>query len=125
MSSIVPEKFQPFVNCLRIFAKVKHACFGTVLQPDWNVHIDEFEKAYRPLDVIDKTGTTKKISVTPKGSFHKLRLCFYGLFLPCKVEKILKGSLDSIPSPSHSVKIQITVNYVVRNKRVGGLKPKI
>ena len=24
-----------------------------------------------------------------------------------KVEKILKGSLDSIPSPSHSVKIQI------------------
>jgi hypothetical protein len=25
----------------------------------------------------------------------------------CKVEKILKGSLDSIPSPSPSVKIQI------------------
>ena len=24
-----------------------------------------------------------------------------------KVEKVLKGSLDSIPSPSHSVKIQI------------------
>ena len=27
--------------------------------------------------------------------------------LPGKVEKILKGSLDLIPSPSHSVKIQI------------------
>ena len=25
----------------------------------------------------------------------------------CKVENILKGSLDSVPSPSHSVKIQI------------------
>ena len=25
----------------------------------------------------------------------------------CKVEKILKGSMDSIPSPSPSVKIQI------------------
>ena len=27
--------------------------------------------------------------------------------MTCKVEKILKGSLDSIPSPSTSVKIQI------------------
>ena len=80
LSSIVPEKFQPFVNCLRIFAKVKHACFGTVLQTDWNVHIDEFEKAYRPLDIIDKTGTTKKISVTPKGSFHKSCLRFLAFF---------------------------------------------
>ena len=33
----------------------------------------------------------------------------YGIALPPgKVEKILKGSLDSIPSPSPSVKIQIT-----------------
>jgi hypothetical protein len=29
-----------------------------------------------------------------------------------KVEKILKGSLDSIPSPSPSVKIQIMVGKV-------------
>jgi len=28
-------------------------------------------------------------------------------FVACKVEKILKGSLDSIPSPSPSVKNQI------------------
>jgi hypothetical protein len=28
-------------------------------------------------------------------------------FVTCKVEKILKGSLDSIPSPSPSVKNQI------------------
>ena len=33
-------------------------------------------------------------------------------FLIGKVEKILKGSLDSIPSPSPSVKIQITVGKV-------------
>ena len=36
---------------------------------------------------------------------ERLRLT-YALHL-CKVEKILKGSLDSIPSPSPSVKIQI------------------
>ena len=29
------------------------------------------------------------------------------IFKGSKVEKILKGSLDSIPSPSHSVKVQI------------------
>ena len=30
----------------------------------------------------------------------------------CKVEKILKGCLESIPSPSPSVKIQITAEKV-------------
>ena len=36
-------------------------------------------------------------------------VCKKGLFLPfeIKVENFLKGSLDSIPSPSLSVKIQI------------------
>ena len=32
--------------------------------------------------------------------------------IPFKVENILKGSLDLIPSPSHSVKIQIMVGKV-------------
>jgi len=32
--------------------------------------------------------------------------------LRCKVEKIFKGSLDSIPSPSPSVKIQIMGNKI-------------
>ena len=36
---------------------------------------------------------------------HRTQVHFYLLFL--KVEKILKRSLDSIPSPSPSVKIQI------------------
>ena len=36
---------------------------------------------------------------------HRTQVHFYLLFL--KVEKILKRSLDSIPSPSSSVKIQI------------------
>ena len=41
-----------------------------------------------------------------------IKLSRYALFLKvciCKVEKILKGSLDLIPSPSPSVKIQITL----------------
>ena len=33
-----------------------------------------------------------------------------------KVEKILKGSLDSIPSPSPSVKIQGDVNKLLKTK---------
>ena len=33
----------------------------------------------------------------------------------CQVEKILKGSLDSIPSPSPSVKIQIVGGKVYLN----------
>ena len=38
--------------------------------------------------------------------------------LSCKVEKILKGSQDSIPSPSHSMKIQIMCGKVcLRCKR--------
>ena len=32
--------------------------------------------------------------------------------IPFKVENILKGSLELIPSPSHSVKIQIMVGKV-------------
>ena len=34
---------------------------------------------------------------------HKYKLSF----VSCKVEKIVKGSLDLIPSPSPSVEIQI------------------
>ena len=36
-----------------------------------------------------------------------LALCEYGFVLYLKVEKILEDSLDSVPSPSPSVKIQI------------------
>ena len=38
---------------------------------------------------------------------HTYRVSGYLLIIFFKVEKILKGSLDSIPSPSPSVKIQI------------------
>ena len=39
--------------------------------------------------------------------FSYLKSFSYKIQLVCKVEKILKGSLDSIPSPSPSMKIQI------------------
>jgi hypothetical protein len=45
-----------------------------------------------------------------KGDFYLKAYREYSfdhLILTCKVEKILKGSLDSIPSTSPSVKIQI------------------
>ena len=37
-----------------------------------------------------------------------------------KVEKILKGSLDSIPSPSHSIKIQIMGGKVCLRQNIAG-----
>ena len=36
-----------------------------------------------------------------------MQICLDKTLAFFKVEKFLKGSLDSIPSPSHSVKIQI------------------
>ena len=41
--------------------------------------------------------------------------------LVSKVEKVLKGSLDSIPSPSPSLKIQIMDGKVVKGKHCCGL----
>ena len=41
------------------------------------------------------------------GSHFLVAWLFGEMIMFCKVEKILKGSLDSIPSPSPSVKIQI------------------
>ena len=38
---------------------------------------------------------------------HSVELLLITQWRHCKIEKILKGSLDSIPSPSPSVKIQI------------------
>ena len=42
-----------------------------------------------------------------------------------KVEKILKGSLDSIPSPLPSVKIQIIGGKVCLNKTLLGVVNKL
>ena len=61
------------------------------------------------------------------GTIHILRKQDLGLFLTVslhehdsctdsKVENILKGSLDSIPSPSPSVKIQKKHNYFKKQK---------
>ena len=46
----------------------------------------------------------------PLADLSLLCMCYFSIYLHSgwvKVEKILKDSLDSIPSPSHSVKIQI------------------
>ena len=51
-----PQKFQPFVDCLRYFYEVEKSCFGMTLDPTWKQKIEDFEKSYRSLN----------ISVTPK-----------------------------------------------------------
>ena len=52
----VHERFQNFVQCLKLFDLVKKACFGKVLSADWLEKIRAFEKSYRSLG----------ISITPK-----------------------------------------------------------
>ena len=60
LEEFVPEKFQNFVQCLKLFSVVKKACFGMTLCPDYRQKIQDFEVSYRQLG----------ISVTPKGSIH-------------------------------------------------------
>ena len=64
MSAFVPEKYKKFVDCLRAFKYVKHACFGKVLREGWEAYITNFEVTYRALD----------ISITPKvhNVFHEV-----------------------------------------------------
>ena len=58
------------------------------------VDVDEFTEATHPLIQIH----------IPPFLVSKFQQMIYSWLL---LEKILKGSLDSIPSPSHSLKIQI------------------
>jgi hypothetical protein len=46
-------------------------------------------------------------------------------FCPNKVEKILEGSLDLIPSPSLLVKIQIVSGKVCKAKQCFALLPQV
>ena len=66
LSAFVPEKYKKFVDCLRAFKYVKHACFGKELREGWEDYITNFETTYRALD----------ISITPKvhNVFYEVKL---------------------------------------------------
>ena len=55
----------PFVQTIRLFAKVVTACFGQTLDPGYEAKIDDFSKQYRSLD----------ISVTPKVNIEHIHKC--------------------------------------------------
>ena len=59
-------------------------------------------------------------TVHEKKNQFKCEMCDYSCSLKGKVEKILKGNLDWIPSPSPSVKIMGTKVFLMGRQNIAG-----
>ena len=46
LEEIVEDKFKPFVECLSALKQVKEACFGPILDEDYQTAIDNFENSW-------------------------------------------------------------------------------
>ena len=91
------NKFQGLLNSLaiRIWVGI------------WQLASPSFSLQIFPATAKTTTFHCVPISANVKTSAGALFLAAFSHAVTSKVEKILKGSLDSIPSPSPSVKIQI------------------
>ena len=49
LEEIVEEKYKPFVDCLSALKEVKNACFGPVLDPNYQTAIDNFENTWNTI----------------------------------------------------------------------------
>jgi hypothetical protein len=92
---------------------VAKTCFGQLLQ-NYDSDMGGFSKAPKFPQPVNFNFLFTYYAANPKddrgkqGTIHILRKHLYCSKLNLiKVEKVLKGSLDSIPSPSPSEKIQI------------------
>ena len=91
--------------------------FSLLLTPTWeNLHINNHQELFsldsllgKYISTSNSRQTAKHVTMEPKSFWNRNHDChtFLPDFFSIKVEKILKGSLESIPSPSPSVKIQI------------------
>ena len=49
LEEIVEVKFKPFVECLSALKQVKEACFGPILDEDYQTAIDNFENSWNTI----------------------------------------------------------------------------